>query len=486
MMKTSTNPYPKKPDWPRTQLLTILGALWAVTALFELRAAESTGDGATAEKEAKSLKSADWLKDWSTQPYLLGDWAGWRTKLAEEYGVNFEFMYYSAVPTNLNGGLKTGSVYEGLLLSAMNVDTEKLLGWKGGTFYASSLWIHGQSFSKNFIGDSNVVSLIDLSKSFRLWELTYEQKFFEDKVSVRLGQMSIDRDFVVPELYNTMSSITLLNQTFFYPTMAFNLYDRPFYPVEEHALSTTPYATPGIRVKINPTDQYYLQAGVYGGNPDRSYHGTSFNLSVDEGALSYFETGFRLNMQPTDVGLPGSYKIGGYYHTDGFIDNDALLSVFGLPSSGISHDGNYGLYVLAEQMIFREQHPPEQGRQGLIAFGRFGYAPPDRNFFDWGADGGLVYVGLLPTRDYDSFAVAFSYLSVSGEIVDVQNTINASFPGSLPEGDYEAALEVNYKAQLTAWMTLQTSLQRVFHPGGNLVKEVPDAWTLTVQTSLRF
>jgi carbohydrate-selective porin OprB len=47
-------------------------------------------------------------------------------------------------------------------------------------------------------------------------------------------------------------------------------------------------------------------------------------------------------------------------------------------------------------------------------------------------------------------------------------------------------LEVNYKAQLAAWCAVDLSLQRVFHPGGRLASEIPDAWVFIVQTTLRF
>jgi porin len=448
-------------------------------------AASASEDGSKVDAAAV-LKSDSWLESWASQDYMLGDWGGWRTRLAREYGVNFEFMYFSAVPTNVGGGLSTGSVYEGIFLGSLDLETEKLAGLPGGLLHASMLFIHGPAFSRNFSGDANVASLLDLAGSLRLWELTYEQKLWQDRLSVKFGQMSIDRDFIVPELYNSLASINFLNQTFFYPTMAFNVYDRPFYPVERHALASTPYATPGVRVRLDPVPWFYAQAGVYGGNPDTSYHGTEFNLHEDEGALTYYELGFRPHLIEGSKMLPGSYKIGGFYHTDDFADTDALLATFGLPSSGKIHDGNYGLYALLEQMVYREQAPDDPAQQGLVVFGRTGYSPSDRNFYEWGADGGAVYKGAIPGRDFDTLGVGFSWLSVSNDLIDVQKTINALAPGSFPEADYEAVLEMDYKAQLTAWATLQTSVQRIFHPGARLAQETPDAWVVIVQSSLRF
>ena len=77
------------------------------------------------------------------------------------------------------------------------------------------------------MGDLNKVNLLDFPNALRLWELWYQQKFFNGKLTFKVGQLSIDRDFIVPEYYNSLGSLTLINQTFFYPTIAFNLYDIP-------------------------------------------------------------------------------------------------------------------------------------------------------------------------------------------------------------------------------------------------------------------
>jgi carbohydrate-selective porin OprB len=50
--------------------------------------------------------------------------------------------------------------------------------------------------------------------------------------------------------------------------------------------------------------------------------------------------------------------------------------------------------------------------------------------------------------------------------------------------DYEDVVEASYRAQLTAWWTLQGSYQHVFHPGGSSAR--PDADVFILQTTLRF
>ncbi|MEZ5405339.1 MAG: carbohydrate porin [Verrucomicrobiia bacterium] len=77
------------------------------------------------------------------------------------------------------------TVFEGLTFATLDIDFEKLLDFKGGTLHVSMIYPHGERFSNDYVGDINVVSLIDLRNSIRLWELWYEQKFWEKKIALR-------------------------------------------------------------------------------------------------------------------------------------------------------------------------------------------------------------------------------------------------------------------------------------------------------------
>ncbi|HWV98740.1 MAG TPA: carbohydrate porin [Candidatus Acidoferrum sp.] len=434
--------------------------------------------------------------------YLFGDWGGLRTDLSH-HGVDFEFFYGGSFPDNLAGGARRGGLYEGALLMMLDLDSEKLVGYEGGSVHVSSLWLSGEKpFSTHndgtpaFVGDLNKVNLLDFPNALRLWELWYQQKFLAGKLAFKFGELSIDRDFIVPDLYTSLGSVTLINQTFFYPTLAFDVYDIPGLPARHHGLASTPNAAPGALLRYNPVPQAYVQAAVYGGDPDQTYSGTRFNLSESEAALAYFEIGYHFNSQTNQPGLEGSYKLGGYYHTGSFVDiydgvTAAFLSGAGLPAPPVpDHKGNYGIYFLAEQQLFRETDKSDPAKQGLLGFFRVGAAPADRNLAQLGIDGGLVYKGLIPNRDWDTIAFGASYLQMSDDIRHAQRDANATAlafgaPPPFPQlADYETVLEVSYKAQLTAWWTLQPSLQRVFHPGGSAA--IPDATVFILQTTLRF
>lgn len=330
------------------------------------------------QETTKPVQSS--LRQWAEQDYMFGNWGGLRPDLSKR-GVDFEFFYAGSIPDNLAGGLRRGGIYQGGLLMTLDLDSHKLLDYDGGTLHISGLWTHGQKpFSENFVGDLNKVNLLDFANAARLWEVWYEQKLWDGKLAFKVGELSVDRDFLVPECYTSLGQFTLINQTFFYPTLPYDLFDIPGLPPQGHGLPSTPLATPGARVRWQPAPPWYVQGAVYNGTPDRTYSGTRFNLSEQEGALAYFETGYHRNSQTNEPGLEGSYKLGGYYHTGDFVDvyegvTSAFLAQAGLPSPGVRyHTGNYGAYLLAEQQLFLEHGKSDPARHRVCWGSRVSWA----------------------------------------------------------------------------------------------------------------
>lgn len=445
------------------------------------------GSIASAQNSSEASSPSD-LEAYFMQDYMLGDWSGLRTDLSER-GFDFEFYWAGTLPSNLSGGIQQGTAFQMGMLLAMDVDTEKAFGWGGGHLHTSAIWLDGDPFSTKYVGDLNKSNLVDFPADFRLWQVWFEQEFWSGKFRVKAGLMSVDRDFILPESYSSLASINLLNQTFFFPTLAFNLFDIPGFPQGNHALPSTPYNSLGALIRWQPVDSFYLQAAVYDGNPDTSSTGTRVMLQEEEGALMYYEAGVLWNRGKDTRGLPGSLKIGGYYHTDEFFDiQNTLLSLFGLSPAPTTHSGNYGGYLLAEQMLYREQKGVEDpAAQGLTGFFRLTGAPADRNLTQMSVDGGLVFKGLVPGRDYDTLSIAASYLEISDDIKAAQRTVNSVFGpaiGFSDIADFEGVIELTYKFQIAAWWTLAPSLQYAIHPGGSTT--IDDAWILSILTTLRF
>jgi porin len=412
------------------------------------------------------------------------NWGGFRDTLATN-GVNLEFFYIGSNPRNLSGGLKTGSVYQGALFMTLDLKSEPLLGYAGGTFHVSGEWLNGDKpFSDKYIGDYNHVNLIDFPNSSRVLELYYQQKLLDDKLSIKVGELCIDSDFISPVYYSTFGDFTLINQTFFFPSLPYGLYNLPYLPKNNNGLSTSPYSTPGAVIKVNLRDDLYAQVGTYSGAPDQG-NGVQFDFNKSAGVLTFAEIGYQLNAGTNNPGLGGSYKVGGYYDTSDYPDSSgSIYYASGLSPTLENHHGNYGGYLLAEQELFLEHGKTDPARQGLLGFFRVLAAPPERNLTQLELDGGLVYRGIIPTRRWDSLAVAYSYLEFSKDIRSAQQQINQMAPGTFVPVDAEQLVEVSYKVQATAWWTIQPSFQWVIHPGGS--SAIPNSCAFILQTTLRF
>ena len=76
------------------------------------------------------------------------------------------------------------------------MDTQRAFGWNGGLFNASALQIHGGNLSATNLDTLQTASGIEADPATRLWELWYQQKF-GDKFDVKVGQQSLDQEFMV-------------------------------------------------------------------------------------------------------------------------------------------------------------------------------------------------------------------------------------------------------------------------------------------------
>lgn len=189
----------------------IIAGLALFAASFQAKPDTNTDTAPTASTNAPPESS---FVRFCKQDYLLGDWGSVRTDLSK-HGVDFEFLYAASFPDNLAGGLQHDTIYQGALLMTLDLDSEKLAGYPGGSFHVGSLWLNGQKpFSDQYVGDLNKVNLLDFPNSFRLWEVWYQQKFFQDKFSLKAGELVVDEDFIVPDYYNSLANINFLNQTF--------------------------------------------------------------------------------------------------------------------------------------------------------------------------------------------------------------------------------------------------------------------------------
>jgi porin len=122
----------------RTLSVTATGILVMLTVVVPAHAQQPQADQPKAEKEPPGF----WHRD-----TLTGDWGGLRSALADQ-GIAIPATYTAEVFSNVQGGMKRGSSYDGAFLPQIDVDLDKLMGWQGGSFRASMIQGHGPSMSQ--------------------------------------------------------------------------------------------------------------------------------------------------------------------------------------------------------------------------------------------------------------------------------------------------------------------------------------------------
>jgi porin len=178
------------------------------------------------------------LSDWLSADGITGDWNGYRTKLVN-CGLNFFGSYQAEIWGNTAGGMAQGTVYTGLLKFGLNLDLEKAVGWCGASLSTSWLWLSGRDASQDLVGNFLTVSSDAGFPTLRMFELWFQQNLLDDKISLRLGQLSADTEFVISQYGATFINSSLGWPAFMYENLPGG---GPAYPV----------GTLGIRLALNP------------------------------------------------------------------------------------------------------------------------------------------------------------------------------------------------------------------------------------------
>ncbi|MEK7678436.1 MAG: carbohydrate porin [Verrucomicrobiota bacterium] len=411
--------------------------------------------------------------------HLLGDLGGLRPALAK-YGVDVAVEYTGEVMGNVAGGLARGTVYDGLLKAAVDVDLERLAAWRGARLHVSSLSPHGRSLSEHYSGDLFTLSNIDAPDDPRLFELWFEQTFGKDYFSVRAGVLAADEEFAFTE-----QGSLFINGTCGWPTiLALNVPSPAF-----------PQGALGVRAAWHPSDAWHLQVALYDGDPNpldadgqpSNPHGVTYALN--EGALILAECGYKWHQGSDAAHPPGLCKLGVWYHTAEFnhLYRDDLGFALADPSSSGQPgqlSGNWGCYLTVEQILWREPKRETDSAEGLGAFMRLGAAPADRNPAQFYAEGGLTYVGLFPGREADALGLAVVYGQLSDQLRALARAANQFSGSATPLPDFEMVVELTYRFELRPGWSLQPGLECIIHPGGSPARD--PAWVLGIRTHFDF
>jgi len=242
------------------------------------------------------------------------------------------------------------------------------------------------------------------------------------------------------------------------------------------------YSAWGGTVEIKPIQDVYIKNGLFMAVPEAgetANHGLGFrgySLDTERNGLWYMgEAGYKPKIGSSK--LEGKYAFGGYFFGTPVSTRTGTKTGGSKTYTGELEDGRNGLYIQADQMLYREpsEDASKLSKEGLSVFNLFCFAPDyiTDNKYPFYFQTGLVYTGLLPTREKDSTQIALGY----GDFNDYKDK---------PDMDLSATyvLEVGHSFQINGWWFARPFVQYIRNPKGDC--SVKDATVFGLSTGFTF
>ncbi len=411
-----------------------------------------TMNAATTEEAQNPEPMKEETGFWS-RPTLTSPWGDDARQKAADHGVNFEFLYTAEIGSNVSGGIAKDIDYLDNLDLVMDIDSEKLAGYKGGTLHLYGLSNFGASPSED-VGDAQGVSNIDGPDRITLIEAWYEQALFDDKFTILMG------------IYDANSEFDALE----YGSLFLNSSHGMGPDFSQTGISAFPNTALGARFKINPPGILSMNFAVLDAVPGdpADDEAVAIDLEKSEGAVILSEIQF-LMQEASESNPYGKFALGFWGYT---AKADDLENVDG-DGNPIRNLSNFGFYGLGEYQVYREAED-----QGLGVFARIGYANPNIHQFNYYLGGGLHYTELFPSRDEDSIGLALAHVINGTKFKRVQEV------AASPVERSESNIELTYRAQILPWLALQPDLQYIINPG--MAPDVSNAIYLANRLEVNF
>ena len=391
-------------------------------------------------------KAFDAIKETLTQ-----DFAGYRTTLAG-IGITSIHSYTAQFMGNPSGGRTQGFTYAGTLEALVAWDIHKLVGVPGLSFNIGASYASGKSLSAEYIDNVfTVQSAFSGKGNVNLQQMYLQQQLFDSAVTVAIGRLAPANTFAALPVaanyinggINSVPGSLGIND----PTFA----------------ASPPGVEWGTQAIYNLTREVQVAAGVFNTNPHAASgkdNGINFAFQQgNKGVLTVAQVSYFNNQARRDSGLPGEYTIGGFYDSNNFSS---------LSSPTVNMAGNYSLYAMFQQMIYREGC--YGSTKGLTVWGEVAMSPkPSVSSVPYSLAGGFSYQGLIPGRNKDIASIG---------------TVYGTFSGYIPQTSGEIVVESNYSIALTSWFSITPDLQYVMKPSGS--SEVRNAVVLGAQLAVTF
>jgi porin len=375
--------------------------------------------------------------------HLFGEWGGERTRL-EERGVTFDFQYVSDSLWNLKTVQKERLASWNRFRWTVDIDFGTLTGQHDLYFHATALWQGGGNLG-TYLGLLTGPSGMSSENTCRLDSWWIEKRWRNERITARVGQ------FAGQDFYGAQHDAA----SFIFEPMGYAL-GNLFTTLE----SFDPPSTPAMEVRIVPIHNLYVKSMVLAGvRTPYSQNSTGLVPQFNGTPVSVSETGFSPGKRASSVrafdnvesrkGYSGLYQFGAAYNP----------AKFPLPTTATPRSGNYLLYWMASQALWRVDPHEAKGLDGTIAYD---WSPADVNRNNTLLTAGLRFNEPLPVNFHNTMSLAY-----------VRNSLSPQFlPSGTPAWKSEQGVEFNTLLDVLPMLLLQPVVQYYANVGGGAQRAV--------------
>jgi porin len=404
--------------------------------------------GATAPASPDNTREQSALAAWWNGKGVTGDWLGARPFIAGNgvtLGGTWRGIFFGILDSE-NG---SGNAFTQELVFSGRVDFLKLT--KAQTLDGLAGFIEGRWREPGY--DANPNNIVEASNLFNpsrisgglgwrlvTFGLTYktpELLGVENLVTLTAGWLRPQREFVQQPL----SGLFANNAMAVAKGLGGNI---PF---------SASFSSWGGTLLVEPVKWQYTKLGLFMSYPEATLSSNNglmfqgYTPDPSENGLFFMgESGFTPEIGSSR--LPGRYAFGTYFYQE---DN---------PQFGTN---KYGFYWQADQMLYREPSVSSDklNSQGLSLFSLATFAPNGyNNNYPFYFQSGLVYEGLIPSRDRDQVLLGIAFGEYS------EKNVKAAQRRRRPAPSNTTFLEAGYRIKLNGWSFVQPFAQYIVQPNG--------------------
>ena len=378
------------------------------------------------------------------QRHLFGDWGGERTRLMER-GIRFDLQYISDTLWNVKSVQKERAASFNRVRGTIDIDFGSLSDQPGLYFHATAVWQGGGNLGA-YLGLLTGPSGMASQNTFRLDSWWIEKRWLKERVVARVGQFA-EQDFYGTQHYGA---------SFIFEPMGYalgNLFSTGFETFD-------PPSTPALEVRFMLSHNFYVKSMVASENRTPFASNPTGLVPTFTGVpVSVYELGFTPGKKASSVrafdnvdsrkGYSGLYRFGASYNP----------GLFTPAASTKPQSGNYLLYWMANQALWRVDPKEAKGLDGTLSFD---WSPGDLNLNNTILTAGLRFNEPLPVRMHNTMSLGY-----------VRNGLSQQFapPGS-PSFKAEQGVEFNMLVDVLPMILLQPVIQYYANPSGGTGRDI--------------